>query len=364
MRRATALLGAVLVIGGLAWPTTATTSEFIAADVVSLAANVSAAMVPDGAAEAAVLITADDELAYGAPSLLAALPLNVPLLVTEAGTLSDGVLDELHRATGRDESATVHLVGDAAFAQAELEAAGYTVIAHEGADATAVASAAATQLYGAPAGTSQRVILVPSGDEVTAALASALGIWLSIPVIPVGSAGFTSEAFVREVWAVGDFGGAVPPVSTAGPATLRTFDADDVFALALALDEQGGLEPGDSAPPTVVSHAPIVASVSGDTTPALVAATVAARRSLDGDRAPLLLVEDTFDHDFATRCDGDGADAASYCALAAADGDVTFVGLSDSAPDGQSDDDLPATGGGIALVGAALVAGALLRRRS
>jgi len=362
MRRTIALLGGLLLAVGMAWPTIARTSRFITSDVVTLAASVSRSMVPAGAAEAAVLIVADDELGYAAPSLLASLPLNVPLLITEAGQLPGRVLEELHRATGRDESATVYLVGQAVFAQAELEAAGYTVIAFDGVGPTAVAAFSAGELFGAPAGTSQRVIVVPAGNEVVAGLANALGIWLAIPVIPVDASGFTTDAFVREVWAVGDFGGSPPAVTTAGPGTVRSFQAADVFALALELANLAAAEPGDSAPPTMVSTAPIVASVSGDTTPALIAATVAARRSLDGDLAPLLLVDGAFDKDHAARCDGKTPDAASYCALAAADGEVTFVGLSTFA--GQpGDDPLPATGGGVALAGAVLAAAALLRRR-
>jgi hypothetical protein len=136
-------------------------------------------------------------------------------------------------------------------------------------------------------------------------------------------------------------------------------------ALALELDELAGEELGDSTPPTVVTHAPVVASMSGDTTPVLVAATVAARRALDGDRPPLLLVEGELELGFEARCNSESADAATYCALAAADGQVTFVGLSTFAPDGQPEGDpMPATGAGLAAIGLVVLLGALLRRRT
>lgn len=365
MRRTTAFVGIVLVLMGLGMPGAADTSRFIALDVVTLANTVSRSMVPAGTAETAVLIVADDERAFAAPSLLGALPVHVPLLVTEGGELDDDVLEELDRATGRDESATVYAIGEAVdLAQPALESAGYTVIAFDGSDPTAVAAAAASGLFGAPAGTSQRVILVPAGDEVVAGIANALGIWLAIPVIPVTSSGFTTDAFIREVWAIGDFGGTPPPVTAPGPGIVRTFAAGDVFALALRLDELAGQEAGDSDPPTVVTQAPVVASTSGDTTTILVAATVAARRSLDGDRPPLLLVEGELDRDHEGRCNSATVDAATYCRLAAADGEVTFVGLATRAPEDRPDrSPLPATGAGLAAIGAVVVLSAFLRRR-
>jgi len=355
--------GAALIVGGAGLGLTAAgaaATTIVAADPVSMSITASQAVIPGGASSAVVLVDHDDEvLQVVAGSVAAGLPGYVPLLLADPEALDAVTLGELDRVSAGQPVRVAYLVGSFADAVVtRLEADGWAVTRVAGATALDTALALHAQTYGAPVGTSQRVLVVSDRpqDVLASSMAAVFGANVGIPVLPVGAVTPAVATQTREVIVVADpavvpddrltgFAGApadgAPFGAVAGNAVVtRIWDADPV-ALAAALSARLLAEPGEGLPRGWLEPMPVIVEVA-DAAVAPVAAMVAARRSLDGHPAALSVSLADFAVPGATHLD--------------------LLGSGQVAPAAPG---LPATGGAGVVVasGVALVGGGLALRR-
>ncbi len=345
-------LGVLVIVASLLLsirPAGAASTILVADSPSALSIAVSQATVDDGSAEAVIVMgeSADADL-WGVPAALAATPGPASILLTSPSGPSPEVLAELDRASA--PGAVLYVVNLPEVATA-LSARGHVVIPISGADAAATSLALADQTWGAPAGTTQRLVVVAAapGGHLLAAAANVHGANLGIPVLALGQGQTTdvSPTVLRELRLVADPALVADDAvgSASAPTVTRVFSAD-VADVAASLDDLVLAEPGDGdlrdrAGRTAVA----IEADESHPAPAVLAAVVAARDALDGYDARLEFV----------------ADPSAAAALDPGNG-VTFVGLGAAEP-APEPAPLPATGGGIAIGAMVTALGWTLRRR-